>query len=240
MPLLTDWMSYLSPGEMALVGSLIAGLATAVGALPVLAWSHPSAKSEGALLGFAAGVMLAASIFSLILPGLEAAGELVGTGNAPLMIGSGILLGAGLLFIAHNAIPHEHFVLGPDGGGAAIAAVSHHWLLVFAIAIHNLPEGLGLVVAAALTADGYRRGQAFLVALMTGLVEPIAAAAAAALVGTAALLLPWGYAVAAGAMLFVISHEIIPETHRKGVQGNATVGLLIGFVAMMYLGAVIG
>lgn len=268
MPLLIDWMSYLSPGEMALIGSLIAGLATAVGALPVLAWSHPSAKSEGVLLGFAAGVMLAASIFSLILPGLDAANELVGAGNAPLMIGSGILLGAGLLFIAHNAIPHEHFVLGPDGGGAAIAAVSRHWLLVFAIAIHNLPEGLavgvgfgggnvdtglalalgigiqnmpeGLVVAAALTADGYRRGQAFLVALMTGLVEPIAAAAAAALVGTAALLLPWGYAVAAGAMLFVISHEIIPETHRKGVQGHATVGLLIGFVAMMSLGVVIG
>ncbi|WP_119459223.1 ZIP family metal transporter [Rhodospirillaceae bacterium SYSU D60014] len=267
MPFPYDVITALSPVQQALLGSLIAGLATAVGALPVLAWPRPSARSEGALLGFAAGVMLAAASFSLVLPGLDAASALVGAGgNAALMIGAGILLGAGGLFAAHNTIPHEHFILGPDG--AATAVVSHHWLLVFAVAIHNLPEGLavgagfgggdldtglalmlgiglqnmpeGLVVAAALLADGYSRGRAFTFALMTGLIEPVGGMIAAAAMGAAQMMLPWGYAAAAGAMLFVVSHEIIPETHRKGVQGHATIGLLVGFVTMMYLSVAVG
>ena len=266
MPFLYDMISSFSPVQQALLGSLVAGLATAVGALPVLVLPRPSARGEGALLGFAAGVMLAAAGFSLILPGLEAAGALVGAGsNAAVMVGAGVLLGAGALFAAHNAIPHEHFVLGPDG--AATATVSHHWLLVLAIAIHNLPEGLavgagfsgsldngmalalgiglqnmpeGLVVAAALLADGYNRGQAFIFALMTGLIEPIGGVIAAAAMSATQMLLPWGYGFAAGAMLFVVSHEMIPETHRNGVQGHGTAGLLVGFVLMMYLSVAIG
>jgi ZIP family zinc transporter len=137
------------------------------------------------------------------------------------------------------------------------------WLFVFAIALHNLPEGLaigagyagnegvranalaigiaiqdvpeGFVVAAALLAAGY--GRAFSVALgvASGLVEPLGAVVGAAVIGHSALLLPWGLGFAAGAMLFVISHEIIPESHRKGHESFATAGLMLGFVLMMIL-----
>jgi ZIP family zinc transporter len=262
MIFLDDSAALAAPVGMALLGSLLAGLATGLGALPVLFMRRLTPRTEGLMLGFAAGVMLGATAFTLIPPGLAAATALYGDPQiGALAIGTGILLGAGGLFALHERTPHEHFVLGPDGAGAV--AMSRHWLLVLAIAIHNLPEGLavgvgfgagdmgggttlaigiglqnmpeGLVVAAAMVADGHSRMRAFLFSLMTGLIEPIGGLISAVAVSAAETLLPWGYAFAAGAMLFVVSHEIIPETHRNGVQGPWTIGLLAGFVAMLYL-----
>jgi ZIP family zinc transporter len=142
------------------------------------------------------------------------------------------------------------------------------WLFVFAIALHNVPEGLaigvgyaannglradalatgiaiqdvpeGLVVAVALLAAGYSRVFAVLIGMASGLVEPLGAVLGAAVVGHSAMLLPWGLGFAAGAMLFVISHEIIPESHRKGHEAFATSGLMIGFVLMMLLDTALG
>lgn len=105
--------------------------------------------------------------------------------------------------------------------------------LAIGIAIQDLPEGL--VVASALLAAGYRRRFAVLLGVLSGLVEPLGAVAAALAISVSQSLLPWGLGLAAGAMLFVISHEIIPESHRKGHEAYATAGLMVGFVIMMLL-----
>lgn len=255
----------------ALVGalwlSLLAGGAgTGLGALPALALRRMSPRMEDTLLGLSAGVMLAATFFSLLLPGLEVARQRTGSqAGAVLVMGAGMLLGAAALALLHRVLPHEHFHKGREGtGGGRLARI---WLLVLAIALHNIPEGLavgvgaaadgaapgvsglsialaigaqnlpeGLVVAVALVSQGYRRGTAVLVALLTGLVEPLAALPGALALALAQGVLPWGLAGAAGAMLFVVSDEIIPETHRRGFEGQATFALMAGFIGMMALG----
>jgi ZIP family zinc transporter len=239
----------------ALIGGAMAAGATALGALPILVVRNISASIQSMLLGFGAGVMLAASVFSLLLPGFEAAqargGDAIG---AALTMALGLGIGAALLLGLDRALPHTH----NPGTRRTAGAV---WLFVFAIAVHNIPEGLaigvaaggagsgdavatgislqnvpeGLIVATALTAAGYGRGFAFLVAMVSGLVEPVAALAGAIMLGLSAALLPWGLAAAAGAMLFVVSHEIIPESHRRGHETLATGGLVTGFILMMLL-----
>lgn len=249
----------------ALLGGLVAALATALGTLPVLLAQRPSERVQDTLFGFGAGVMLAASAFSLILPGLDAArsAALFGGSNwaAGGVVGCAILMGALVLLAMDHLLPHEHFIKGREGAEAK--QLRRTWLFVFAITLHNLPEGLaigvgyagnegmrahalaigiaiqdvpeGFVVAAALVAAGYTRDLAILLGIASGLVEPLGAVAGAAAVGHSALLLPWGLGFAAGAMLFVISHEIIPESHRKGHESFATAGLMVGFVLMMVL-----
>ena len=106
------------------------------------------------------------------------------------------------------------------------------------IAIQDIPEGL--VVAAALVSAGYGRGFAFVIAALSGMTEPLAAVLGASVVGVFASLLPWALAFAAGAMLFVVSHEIIPETHRYGHQNSATTGLVFGLILMMMLDVTLG
>jgi ZIP family zinc transporter len=214
-----------------------------------------------AVLGFAAGVMLAASLFSLIIPGLEAAQRSHGRLSAGLIVTSAILMGAGLIALIERYAPHEHFVHGRQGRSSA--NVRRIWLFVIAITLHNIPEGLavgigygsgdlrngtilalaiglqnvpeGLAVAAALVSVGYSRSTSVAVSLGTGLIEPIAGLFGAAAVSLFNPLLPWGMGFAAGAMLFVISHEIIPETHRKGHEALASGGFMVGFATMMML-----
>lgn len=256
-----------SPILLGTMASLIAGLATGVGALPILAMRRISEETLDVLLGFAAGVMLAASFFSLIIPGLDAArGQGAGEIGAVTMIGCGVLLGAAGLWAIHRYTPHEHFILGREGPHAA--RFRRIWLFVIAIALHNLPEGLavgvgfgtgdtasgtalmigialqnmpeGLAVAVSLLAVNYTRTQALLVALLTGLVEPVGGLIGASAVTLADFLLPWGLAFAAGAMIFVISDEIIPETHRREMKTQATTGLMIGLVVMMFLDVALG
>lgn len=249
----------------ALLGGSVAALATALGTLPVLFSQKLPERLQDTLFGFGAGVMLAASAFSLIIPGLEAARNVGvfggGSWAAGGVIGSAILLGGAALMLMDRVLPHEHFIKGREGQTAR--QLRRTWLFVFAIALHNVPEGLaigvgyaannglradalttgiaiqdvpeGLVVAVALLAAGYSRVFAVLIGMASGLVEPLGAVLGAAVVGHSAMLLPWGLGFAAGAMLFVISHEIIPESHRKGHEAFATSGLMVGFVLMMLL-----
>jgi zinc transporter, ZIP family len=249
-----------------LAGSIAAG-ATAVGTLPALFARGLAQRVQDALLGFGAGIMLAASAFSLVLPGLEAA-QRQGAGGwgAGVIVGVSLLLGAALITLLDRVIPHEHFIKGLEGGHGA--RLKRTWLFVFAICLHNLPEGLaigvayatgdtsqgnalatgiaiqdlpeGLVVALALLAAGYGRGRAVLVGMASGLIEPVGAAFGAGVVTAAPLLLPCGLGFAAGAMLFVVSHEIIPESHRQGHENYATAGLMGGFVLMMVLDTALG
>ncbi|HEY0627321.1 MAG TPA: ZIP family metal transporter [Allosphingosinicella sp.] len=243
--------------------SAAAGLATAGGALPVFVVRDVSQKLQNAFLGFAAGVMLAASFFSLILPGLEVARER--TGSLPIsggIVAAAILLGAATLHIVNKAAPHEHFITGPTDR-AARSRLSRIWLFVIAISLHNFPEGLavgvsfggpeigngwttafgiglqnvpeGLAVAVALVSVGYGRVFAFLVALGTGLIEPVGGFLGISAVSVASSLLPWGLGFAGGAMIWVVSSEIIPETHGKGHEGVATGALMSGLALMMFL-----
>lgn len=250
-----------------LLASLGAGMMTAVGAIPVLFGRSVSRQANDALLGFAAGVMISASFFSLILPGIEAAQALWGSVLlAALIAGAGIALGAGTVAAINEYVPHEHFVKGREGAEAA--ALARIWLFVLAITIHNFPEGLavgvgfgggnvtngvslamgiglqnapeGLAVAVALRGQGYAPRDAFLVAMATGLVEPLGGLLGVAAVSLSEVVLPWGLTFAAGAMIYIISHEIIPETHRFGRQNRATAGLVFGLILMMILDVTLG
>jgi len=262
------WAAYqsLTGGDVrisgALLGGMVAALATALGTVPVLLSQQFSQRTHDTLLGFGAGVMLAASSFSLVIPALAAArAQGAGPWGAGGMVGLGILLGAALLLAIDRAVPHEHFVKGLEGPQAR--ALKRVWLFVLAISLHNLPEGLaigvafagpdavgamalatgisvqdvpeGMVVALALRSVGYGRGLSVGLGVLSGLVEPVAAVLGVLVVSLSVGLLPWGLAIAAGAMLFVISHEIIPESHRQGHEASATAGLMLGFVAMMVL-----
>ncbi|WP_144630665.1 ZIP family metal transporter [Bordetella genomosp. 13] len=251
----------------ALAGGLVAAAATALGTLPVVFSQTLSEKVQDIMFGFGAGVMLAACAFSLVGPGV-AAGEALGYGawTASGIVGAAILLGGAALMLMDRVLPHEHFIKGKEGADAQ--KLRRTWLFVFAIILHNLPEGLaigvgfvgndavrgtalatgiaiqdvpeGLVVAVALMAAGYGRAMAVAIGMLSGLVEPLGAVVGAAVVGWSAPMLPWGLGFAAGAMLFVISHEIIPESHRKGHEIPATAGLMVGFVLMMMLDTVLG
>lgn len=250
------------PVLLALLGGCVAAGATAAGTLPALFARQIAQRTQDTMFGFGAGVMLAASAFSLALPGIQAA-QLHGDGpwQAGAVVGVSILFGAALLLLLDRVVPHEHFIKGPEGRSAQ--RIKRAWLFVFAICLHNLPEGLaigvgfagtdparglalatgiaiqdipeGLVVAIALMAAGYGRGYSVMVGMASGLIEPVGAVVGAGVVSHLPLLLPIGLGFAAGAMLFVVSHEIIPESHRQGHENFATGGLMIGFVMMMIL-----
>lgn len=264
------------------LASACAGLATGVGALPGLYFRNLSQRTLDALLGFAAGVMLAATSFSLIVPGIDFGGKIYGklltaqgiegemmhiVAAVAVMVG-GILFGAVFLDRMDKWLPHEHFVKGHEGPSASLRKT---WLFIIAITLHNLPEGLavgvgfgggtaesiangtslavgiglqnmpeGLAVLLPLIREGYAPWKALWIAAATGLVEPVAGLLGAGLVAFFAPLLPFGMAFAAGAMLFVISDEIIPETHRGGNERIATFGVMIGFVVMMAMDNLLG
>ena len=255
-------MDTLSPLLLGFLGSLVAGSMTAVGALPILRGAIPRPATRDMLLGFAAGVMLAAAFFSLIIPALAQAGTRHDGQAVPaLIVCIALLLGMGCIALLNEALPHEHFAAGPEGPAAP--GLRRVWLFIIAITIHNLPEGLavgvgfgqggmagglplglgiglqnmpeGLAVAVALRGEGYSGRRAWTVAALSGMVEPLGGLIGAGVVTLSAALLPWGLAFAAGAMLYVISHEIIPETHRSGHQNRATLGLAIGLVVMLFL-----
>lgn len=244
---------------MGVMASFIAGLGTGIGALPALFLNKTSDKVMNTLLGWAAGVMLAATSFSLIVPGIEY-GNIIFPGTGVYVVVFGVLFGAVFLDRIDKWLPHEHFFMGHEGPSSSLRKI---WLFVIAITIHNFPEGLavgvgfgsgdidagtslaigiglqnmpeGLAVALALIGQGYSRMRSIGIATLTGLVEPIGGLLGVAAVTYFQLILPLGLAFAAGAMLFVISDEIIPETHSKGKARSATFGVIVGFVMMMTL-----
>jgi len=261
------WASGMPIIYIGFLASLAAGLATGVGALPVIFTRNISQRTQDVMLGFGAGVMLAATSFSLIVPGIDSAFEQTGSSTASAgIVALGIILGGVFLWLSDRYSPHEHFITGPEG--ADPGNLRRIWLFIIAITLHNFPEGLavgvgfgtgdvangfalatgiglqnipeGLVVALALLTERYPLRKALLIPLLTGLVEPVGGIIGAGLVTIAAPLLPWGLAFAAGAMLFVISDEIIPESHRKGFEKEATAGVIVGFVVMMFLDVTLG
>ena len=248
---------------LGLVASLFAGLATGVGAIPVLFTSKISNQLQGTLLGFAAGVMLAATSFSLLIPAIERVTEAGGSGlNAAAVAVGGTLLGSIFIWVTDLTLPYQRLIGEPDGR-RNYRKLKGIWLFIIAIAIHNFPEGLavgvgfggenigngialaigiglqnipeGLAVALALVTQHYSKWTAFWIALATGLVEPIGGVFGVAIIALGEALLPWGLAFAAGAMLFVIGDEVIPEAQSLGSGKLATAAIVGGFVIMMFL-----
>src|SRR5918998_591757 len=212
----------LSAIELALLGSAVTLFSTSLGALPTLFAKRVSARTQDVLMGFSAGVMLAATCFSLLNPALRLAAEGSESRLVPgLAVGACVLAGGGFLHLCNRYVPHEHFVKGREGGPPS-ARLKRIWLFVLAIALHNFPEGLavgsgagsldpnlaapilagialqdipeGFVVAVALTGVQYTRGQALFVAFVTGVVEAWAAPVGYAAAPQAQGILPWGLA----------------------------------------------
>lgn len=266
---------------LGIIASMCAGLATGIGSLPVFFTRNITRKLLDALLGVAAGVMLAATSFSLIVPAIEKGGGGIPGATITLI---GILCGGFFIDIIDRYFPDTNLLTnavneteaGENGfkktfpiGLNMSPRMRKVWLFIIAITIHNFPEGLavgvgfgdgdiangislavgiglqnlpeGLAVALPLVREKYTAGKAFLIALATGLVEPIGGLLGIGLVQIARPILPFSMAFAAGAMLFVISHEIIPETqNHEGHSKLATHALLIGFVVMMFLDNTLG
>ncbi len=260
------------PVVQALVAGVVIALFNTGGALLVLVWRDPSERALDGALGFAAGVMLAASFTSLILPGIEFGGVL------PVLVG--FVLGVLLLDQADQWVPHVHFVVtgrrrleagGTDPEESRLASVL---LFVVAITLHNLPEGLAVGVGFGSAAAGsgdvggavalmlaigiqnVPEGLAVSVAAVNaglgslfyasvagvraGLVEIPVAVLGALAVAVAEPVLPYAMGFAAGGMLFVISDEIVPETHAHGHERIATMGTMLGLVVMLYLDVTLG
>lgn len=244
----------------ALLGGSAAAAATALGTLPVLFAQNFSRRTYDSFLGFGAGVMLGATAFSLVIPALNAASSAgAGSWEASLMVGAGILAGAGAILLMSRAV-HTDGILSTDPDQVSLRRA---WLFVWAVALHNLPEGLaigvafagidlekatslatgvsiqdvpeGLVVALALHSVGYSRLAAVGMGIVSGLIEPIAAVFGVALIGIAAGLLPYALAASAGAMLLVIVNDVIPESRQSGNGTQASIALVIGFIVMTVL-----
>lgn len=247
---------------LTLAGIVAVGAATGLGGLALFAVPRPTPRLMACLLGFTAGVMLAATVFSLLVPGLEE-----GTVGEVL---AGFLAGALVLLACDILVPHAH-ALAHAREGATVAGTPEGRravLLLSALAIHNLPEGLavgiafgaggaeaglavavaigiqnvpeGFAAAAPLLQAGVSRRKAALVALGTGLVEPPMALLAYAATDTLSGILPFGYGFAAGAMLYVVVDELVPESHGTGYERPATVSLLGGFALLLVLDNALG
>ncbi|MBE0468577.1 MAG: ZIP family metal transporter [Methyloprofundus sp.] len=258
---------YLFFGKIAMIGffaCVLASLATGAGALPAAFCKEVSNNVFNTLLGAAAGIMLAATAFSLLVPGIEA-GNALWPGKGLWLVALGMLLGALFLHLADKKLPHLHF---DDISNIQIASLQKIWLFIIAITIHNFPEGMsvgvsfgsgdmhngivlaiaiglqnipeGLAVALPLVALGYNKWKAVGIATLTGLVEPIGGILGITMASTFSSVMPFAMGFAAGAMLFVISEEIIPETHSNGRSRYATFALMIGFIIMMALDNLLG
>lgn len=231
------------------------------GSLLGFGFKHLSHKFSDFVMAFAAGVMLAAAVLGLIVPSLEYGGN-----YGVLITVAGIFAGALFLNVIDKLVPHLHRLVGAEeGGGANLSKVL---LFVTAIAIHNLPEGIaagvgfgagdntralivaggialqnipeGMVIIGPMLAAGVSPKRTFLCALMTGLVEVAGALLGYFAVSVAELILPFALAFAGGTMLYVISADMIPETHAHGHQKGATYTLLAGFCVMLAMDVLLG
>ena len=258
---------YLVFGKIVVIGflaSILAGLATGVGALPALYFKDISKDLFNSMLGGAAGVMLAATAFSLLVPGIDYGNQLW-PGKGLWVVSLGMLIGAFFLHYADKQLPHIRFDSIAD---THLNSLKKIWLFIIAITIHNFPEGMsvgvsfgsgemkngivlataialqnipeGLAVALPLLGLGYNKWRAVGIATVTGLVEPIGGLLGITMVTIFSPILPLAMGFAAGAMLFVISEEIIPETHSNGRSRIATFALMLGFIIMMALDNMLG
>ena len=243
--------------EIVLLTALGVGSATAVGALLGFVFKKISHTFSDIVLSFAAGVMLAAAVLGLIIPSVEYSGG----GWGILVCVVGIFLGALSLNLIDRLVPHLHKMVGADIESHNNKSLNRVLLFVTAIAIHNLPEGIaagvgfgsgdtaqalfiaggialqnipeGMVIIGPMLASGVRPGKTLAIALLTGLVEVVGTLIGYFAVSVASFILPFALAFAGGTMLYVISDEMIPETHAHGHERGATYALLVGFCLML-------
>jgi ZIP family zinc transporter len=265
---IATFMLEYHPVVQALIATLFTWALTAAGAGLVFFFKTMNQKLLDGMLGFTGGVMIAASCWSLLIPSIDKAEELGMIKWLPPTIG--FMLGAGFLFVIDKIIPHLH--LGFKNSEAEGIKTTWHRsvLLILAITLHNIPEGLAVGVAfgaAALTADagqynqaialaigiglqnfpeglavamplrreGFGRMKSFMYGQASAIVEPIAGVLGAVAVIAMQPILPYALSFAAGAMIFVVIEEVIPESHRGGNHDIATMGGMAGFVVMMIL-----
>ena len=249
--------------EMVLLTAVGVGGATIVGALIGFIFKEISHKFSDIVLSFAAGVMLAAAVMGLIIPSVEYGG------NAGVVITViGIFVGALCLNVIDKLVPHLHKMIGADIEEHNNSNLNKVLLFVTAIAIHNLPEGIaagvgfgsgdtsqalmiaggialqnipeGMVIIAPMLASGVSAKKTFICALITGLVEVAGTLIGYFAVSVSTAILPFALAFAGGTMLYVISDEMIPETHAHGCERGATYALLIGFCIMLVSDVLLG
>ena len=251
--------------QIVLLTALGVGGATVIGALLGFLFKKPSHKMNDIILSFAAGVMLAAAVVGLILPSLEYGGKF-----SILITVAGIFCGALCLNLIDKLVPHLHKMTGVDqeSHSEKTEQLNKVLLFVIAIAIHNLPEGIaagvsfgtgdamqaltvaggialqnipeGMVIIAPMLASGMRSGRTFLIAMMTGVVEVLGTLIGFFAVSISTVILPFALAFAGGTMLYVISDEMIPETHAHGSERAATYSLLAGFCLMLVFDVLLG
>lgn len=253
------WLAAHPMAARGLQASLLAGLATGLGAIPVLFLRRPQSSLMAPMLGLAGGMMLAASLFSLLVP----ATGIVAASAAPLplaiLTAGALLAGAALMQAMDRRFPHTHVESLDDS-----KAMPRLALVVVAIALHNVPEGLavgvaaaagadhgmtlgialqnipeGWIVASALLALGMPALRAAAIALATGLVEPAGGLIGVIATSLAGAAIPLALAGAAGAMLWVVGHELIPASHKPGRISAGNVGMVGGFAVMTALAALI-
>lgn len=263
----------MSPILQAFLATLFTWGVTALGAAGVFLAREIKRRTLDTMLGFASGVMIAASFWSLLSPAIEMSENLGTPGWLPAMIG--FLLGGGFLFLVDKTLPHLHLAQPLESA----EGVKTHWrrsvLLVLAITLHNFPEGLavgvafgaaaagvpeasiasaialaigiglqnfpeGLAVSAPLRREGLSRWKSFMLGQASGMVEPIAGVLGAAAVLLIQPLLPYALSFAAGAMIYVVVEELIPESQNGEHSDFATMGVMTGFAVMMMLDVALG
>jgi len=274
--ILPDWFLALHPIAQAFIAGLFTWGMTALGASLVFFTKQVSFKLLDSMMGFAAGVMIAASIWSLILPAIDMAEAQGHIGWVPAVIG--FLVGGLFLRVCDHYLPHLHIGLPKDEAEGIPTKWRRSTLLVLAITLHNIPEGLaigvlfgaaiqsadlgisaalapavalalgigiqnfpeGVAVSLPLRRDGMKRGKSFWYGQLSGIVEPVSAVYGAAAVILVQPVLPYALAFAAGAMIYVVVEELIPESQMHGNTDIATLGTMIGFSVMMVLDVALG
>jgi len=244
--------------EIVLLTAIGVGGATIVGSLLGFIIKKPSHKFNDIVLAFAAGIMLSAAVFGLIFESVELGGK-----YSLLIMVAGVFAGAICVNAMDRLIPHLHKLTGvePEAHPDGAEKMNKVLLFVIAIAIHNLPEGIaagvgfgtgnaaealtiaggialqnipeGMVIIAPMLATGMKRGRVFLIAMATGVVEVIGTLLGFFAVSISSAILPFALAFAGGTMLYVISDEMIPETHAHGNERGATYSLILGFCVML-------
>ncbi len=268
-----EWFKALDPIAQALVGTLFTWGVTALGAAGVFFFKTIRQRVLNAMLGFAAGVMIAASFWSLLAPAIEMAEEAGGPAWLPAVIG--FLLGGGFLWLVDHLLPHLHIGQPLDQAEGIKTRWQRSILLVLAITLHNIPEGLavgvafgalgaglpsaslagamvlalgigiqnfpeGAAVSIPLRREGLSRFKSFFYGQASGMVEPLAGVLGAALVLFIRPILPYALAFAAGAMIYVVVEELIPEAQQEEDTHAATIGAMLGFALMMLLDVALG
>ncbi|TWT91374.1 ZIP family metal transporter [Neorhodopirellula pilleata] len=268
-----SWFRTLDPIWQALAAGMFTWGLTAVGAALVFGLVNVHRKMFDAMLGFAGGVMLAASYWSLLAPSIEVAAEQGWPSWFPAAVG--FLGGGAFLYVLDRILPHLHRGLPMESAEGMKTAWQRSVLLIIAITLHNIPEGLavgvsfggtasglestsygsavalaigiglqnvpeGIAVAVPLRAEGMSRVKAFMIGQASAMVEPIAAVVGAAVISVSAPVLPFALSFAAGAMVYVVVEELIPETQQQGNEDLATLFLMIGFTVMMILDVALG